>query len=622
MWPRTDQDVCVRFDDCRPDSQESWKLTGLRSVIEARCPEEVGGALAAVEQGVSDGLWAAGFLAYEAAPGLDPVLAIKTPPAAIGRADLPLVWFGLFERREQVPSLARRPRPTNSEYRLGPWQPSVSQADYATNIERIRERIAAGDTYQVNYTFRLRAPFSGDEFAFYRDLCQAQQAGYCAFISTGPYRVLSASPELFFRIDGDEITTRPMKGTRRRGRWLEEDEDALRALIGSQKERAENVMIVDLMRNDLGRLAIPGSVAVPDLFTAERYENVWQLTSTVRSTLPSGTSMSRVLAATFPSGSVTGAPKVRTMDIIAQLEDSPRGIYTGAIGFLAPHSSKGPRALFNVAIRTVVLDMTEGVAEFGVGGGITYDSTAAGEYEECRAKAAVLTTRRPPFDLLETLRFDPGKGYFLLERHLDRLRRSAVFFGFQCDLSAVRHALDQAVERCVTPQRVRLTVSPAGQALVQVDALPKAVTPIKLAIDDDPIDPDDPLVFHKTTHRGPYQARASRHPEADDVVLVTTRGEVTETTVGNLAVYLGGCWWTPPLTSGCLPGTYRAALLEGHMLRERILYPEDLERAEAIAVVNSVRLWRSAVWLQRSTTGLVGSATATAAKSPKVTASP
>jgi para-aminobenzoate synthetase / 4-amino-4-deoxychorismate lyase len=391
-----------------------------------------------------------------------------------------------------------------------------------------------------------------------------------------------------------------MKGTARRGRWPEEDERAARELVASGKDRAENAMIVDLLRNDMGRVSREGSVTWSDLFAAERFETVWQLTSTISSDLAPGTGLAEVFGGLFPSGSVTGAPKVRTMELIADLEDSPRGVYCGAVGYVAPGGDGGPRARFNVAIRTVTVDARTGTAEYGVGGGITWDSRAEHEYDETVAKAQVLTARRPRFDLLETLRHEPDAGYCRLEEHVARLQRSAAYFGFAFDEDSVRSALSRAADGAPEQlARVRLLLSRDGR--VDTGVLPLA-TPdptVRLAIDlTRPVDPNDVILFHKTTLRAHYEEARARHPDADDVVLVNARGLVTETTIANLAVRLDGRWWTPPLGDGLLPGVERAALLDDGTLAERSITVQELKRAEEIAVLNSVRGFRRATLLE------------------------
>ena len=376
--------VVLLESHCAERDRDSFAFSGLVGEIVAHRPCEVLPALAEVERAVALGRHAAGFVAYEAASGLD--VALQTQAACT-----PLVWFGLFTHRETVRARALPAAGGDlSAYSLSAWEPSIDQRAYERAIDRVREYIAAGDTYQANFTYRLRAAFHGDDRALYDDLCRAQGAAYCAYLAMGRYRVLSASPELFFSLRDGVLTARPMKGTRPRGRLPEEDEHLAAALHASAKDRAENVMIVDLLRNDLGRVSQTGSVTTPRLWDVERYETLWQLTSTVTSRVRADVGLAEVLGALFPCGSVTGAPKVRTMQILTDLEDSPRGIYTGSIGFVSP----GPECRFSVAIRTVWIDSLTGLAEFGVGGGITWDSTPAGEYDECLVKARLLTAAR------------------------------------------------------------------------------------------------------------------------------------------------------------------------------------------------------------------------------------
>jgi para-aminobenzoate synthetase/4-amino-4-deoxychorismate lyase len=586
----------ARFDDLLAGAERAFRLAEPVGVIEARRPSEVAGAIDAAGSAASRGLWAAGFVAYEAAPGLDPELSVHVRAPDDPFAGLPLAWFALFERKEDLPPL--EPGRLDLSGSAGsPWRPSVDRATYDAAVDRIRELIAAGHTYQVNHTIRLRAMIQGDERGFYRDLCLAQRGGYAAFLDVGRFRVLSASPELFFRIDGERITTRPMKGTAPRGRWPAEDEETAARLVASSKDRAENAMIVDLLRNDLGRICRTGSVEVERMLEAERFETVWQLTSTIEGDLRPQITLLDTFRALFPSGSVTGAPKVRTTRIIADLEDSARGPYCGAIGYLAPPGSGEPRANFNVAIRTVVLDTQTRTAEYGVGGGITHDSSASGEYEEIVAKARVLTDVRPGFELVESLAHAPAEGFRHLDEHLERLAASARYFGFRFELEAAAAALKQAVIEVTGPSIVRLTLARDGALSTDVVDLPPAGERVRVALDEEPVDPSDPWLFHKTTRREPYERRRERRPDMDDVVLVNDRGEVTESTIANLAVRLEGVWVTPPIDCGLLPGTYRTLLLREGRLIERTVTVAELDGAEELALVSSVRGWRTAVLL-------------------------
>jgi para-aminobenzoate synthetase/4-amino-4-deoxychorismate lyase len=584
----------ARFDDLVAGAERAFRLAEPVGVIEARRPSEVVGAIDAAGSAAARGLWAAGFVAYEAAPGLDPELSVHVRAADDPFAELPLAWFALFERKEDLPRLEPgRVDPSGSAG--SPWRPSVDRATYDAAVERIRELIAAGHTYQVNHTIRLRAMIRGDERGFYRDLCLAQRGGYAAFLDLGRFRVLSASPELFFRIDGERITTKPMKGTAPRGRWSAEDEEIAARLVASSKERAENAMIVDLLRNDLGRICRTGSVEVERMVEAERFETVWQLTSTIEGDLRPEITLLDAFRALFPSGSVTGAPKIRTTRIIAELEDSARGPYCGAIGYLAPPGSGEPRANFNVAIRTVVLDTQTRTAEYGVGGGITHDSSASGEYEEIVAKARVLTDARPAFELFESLGHEPAEGFRHLDEHLDRLAASARYFGFRFELEAASAALKRAVIEVTEPSVVRLTLARDGALSTDVRDLPRGKIPVRVALDDEPVDPSDLWLFHKTTRRAPYDRRRERRPDVDDVVLVNDRGEVTESTIANLAVRLDGVWVTPPIDAGLLPGTYRTVLLREDGLIERPVTVDELRGAGELALLSSVRGWRPAV---------------------------
>jgi para-aminobenzoate synthetase / 4-amino-4-deoxychorismate lyase len=583
----------ARFDDLVAGDERAFRLAEPVGVIEARRPSEVAGAIDAAGSATARGLWAAGFVAYEAAPGLDPELSVHVRAPDDPFAELPLAWFALFERKEDLPPLEPgRLDPSGSAG--SPWRPSVDRATYDAGVERIRELIASGHTYQVNHTIRLRAMIQGDERGFYRDLCLAQRGGYAAFLDLGRYRVLSASPELFFRIDGERITTRPMKGTAPRGRWLAEDEEIAARLVTSSKDRAENAMIVDLLRNDLGRICRTGSVEVARMLEAERFETVWQLTSTIEGDLRPEITLLDTFRALFPSGSVTGAPKVRTTRIIADLEDSARGPYCGAIGYLGPAGSGEPRASFNVAIRTVVLDAQTRTAEYGVGGGITHDSSASGEYEEIVAKARVLTDVRPAFELSESLAHVPAEGFRHLDEHLERLAGSAGYFGFRFEPEAAAAALKRAVAEVTAPSVVRLTLARDGGLLTDVRDLPPAHGAIRVALDDEPVDPSDVWLFHKTTRRAPYERRRGRRPDVDDVLLVNDRGEVTESTIANLAVHLDGVWVTPSVDAGLLPGTYRNVLLREGRMTERPVSVDELRGARELALVSSVRGWRPA----------------------------
>ncbi|HEX7315291.1 MAG TPA: aminodeoxychorismate synthase component I [Pyrinomonadaceae bacterium] len=563
------------FPDDWPGAGRAF-FTNPVEVVSAHTHAEVRPALRRVERAATEGLYAVGFVAYEAAPAFDRALVVKRPSG-----ELPLLWFGLFESPSHM-------QPAVGEFRVSDWTPSVIRDEYERSVEAVREAIARGYTYQVNYTLRLRARFEGDDLAFYERLRAAQAMRFGAYLNAGRFRVLSASPELFFRRGGRRVETRPMKGTAARGRWKEEDEAAAARLTSSEKERAENLMIVDLLRNDLGRVAETGTVHVEELFRVERYPTVLQMTSTVAATLRAGMTLDELFAALFPCGSVTGAPKVSTSRFIAALEDTPRGVYCGAVGFVAP----GGDAAFNVAIRTVVVDRETGEAVYGVGGGVTWDSTPGGEYAEALAKSKLLTEDAPDFELLETMRLDES-GFHLLEEHLARLEASAEYFGIPVNVAKIREALARhASEHDGGARRVRLLVSRDGRARVESVTLEEMPAgPLRVALATTPVKKSDRFLCHKTTNRVVYEARRAEAPDAFDVLLWNEEGELTEFTNGNVVVELEGKRWTPPRECGLLAGTFRAALLRGGEVAERVLKREDLARAARVWFVNGVRGW-------------------------------
>jgi para-aminobenzoate synthetase/4-amino-4-deoxychorismate lyase len=579
-----------RFDDLVAGSALAFPRAD--RVLVAREPADVVPVLAEVERATAEGAWAFGYLAYEAAAGLDPGLAV---PARAAGETLPLAVFGLTGRVTTPPPVALPPGRERG-YRAGPWRHGWTPAAHRDAVGAVRRAIAAGDAYQVNLTVRMHAPVSGDLEQLYADLAHAQRGSWAAYLDLGTHAIASASPELFLDWTGDRLLTRPMKGTARRGGTPAEDDAARTTLLASAKERAENLMIVDLLRNDLGRIAEVGSVEVPELFRTERYETVWQLTSDVTARPRPDVGLVEVLRALFPSGSVTGAPKHRTMQLIQALESEPRGVYCGAIGVVAP-PGQAFRARFSVAIRTLTVERATGAGVYGTGGGITWSSDPDAEHAELLAKAAILAEPYEEFALLETLARTPGGTLRNLDRHLARLAGSAAWAGFALDLDAVRQRLAE-VAADPSPARVRLVLARDGALTIEVGPPPAATgSPVRLAVDPHPVDADDVWLRHKTTRRSRYAERAARWPDADDVVLTSTRGEVTETTIANLAVRLDGRWWTPPVAAGCLPGVERGRLVDDGVLTERRLTPADLAAAEALAVVNSLRGWRDAVLL-------------------------
>ena len=588
-----------RRSGCRPavsalttdgrDRGNGWRLYRQPlAVLEAHHLEDVPALIGEVRRQTEAGRVAVGWIAYEAAPAFDTALVVRPP------GPVPLAWFALFAGAVAVgPPEIQSPAPFRPA-----WAGAPSPSIYRRAVAHIHEHIAAGDTYQVNYTYRLRAPWRGDPRARFAALARAQRSRFAAYLDAGRFAVLSASPELCFRREGDLVTCRPMKGTAPRGLTAAQDRLQAAELRASEKERAENVMIVDMVRNDLGRIARTGTVRVPRLWDVERYPTLWQMTSTV--TAETAAPLDELLGALFPSASITGAPKVRTMRIIAETERTPRGIYTGCVGVLGP----GKAGWMNVAIRTLVVDRRRRTAEYGTGSGIVWDGRAEAEYAECRTKTLVLGGSPPPFRLLETLAWVPGEGLLLLERHLRRIGDSAAYFGFACDEGALHERLAEATRGLRRPHRVRLLLDERGGievvlAPLRLSAVPLADAPprragraLRVAFAREPVNLRDPFLYHKTTRREAYERALAARPGCDDVLLWNERGEVTESTIANVVLRDAEGLWTPPVDSGLLGGTFRAHLLERGAIRERVLTLGDVRAASALWLVNSVRGWR------------------------------
>jgi para-aminobenzoate synthetase/4-amino-4-deoxychorismate lyase len=572
----------ARFDDLVAGA--AWVFERPRRVVQAQRTDQVRNVLREVEAATADGAWACGYLAFEAGAAFDAAFA-QPPPRTDGP---PLAWFALCDPPKMgTPVVAPQGAAVTGE-----WTATWDLEQYSVRHERVRDAIAAGTVYQCNLTMPLRGPAPTEAVEVYAALAHAQRGSFNAYLDLDRYVIASASPELLFTWTEDGLLSRPMKGTAARGQDNPADVQQRDALRRDAKERAENLMIVDLVRNDLSRIARTGTVRVPRLFYPERYETVWQLTSDVTAVPMPGIGLADVFAAVFPPGSVTGAPKAAALALLADLEDEPRGVYCGTIGMLAPPGSPF-RARFNVAIRTLVIDRQQATAEYGVGGGITWDSDPGREYAEALLKSRILTTRVEPFRLLETMQYVPGRGLRNRERHLARLADSADYFGFRFDVERVDAAF--AALGADKPLRVRVVLDRGGEITVERHALPSASdVPVRLAIDE-PGPPTDRWCRHKTTRRERYDAVAARHPDADDVILTGAGGAVIETTIANLAVHLEGRWWTPPLEVGCLPGVERARLLAAGDLAERHLGIADVRSADALAVVNSLRGRRPAV---------------------------
>jgi para-aminobenzoate synthetase/4-amino-4-deoxychorismate lyase len=554
----------------------NWRLyQDPAEVLIANDPSSLKQVLNQVEAHVRSGGEAAGVLRYEAGYALEPRLhELLTSGAG------PLCWFGLYPAATTCNLTFREQDAANL---LASYKTLLGQDDYCARVETIRRLIEAGEVYQVNFTTRAGFHTTQNAWNVFAALCRRHPVPYAAFLNTGGEQILSLSPEMFFQIDRGRITVKPMKGTAGRGRFLEEDLFTADQLRRSAKNRAENVMIVDLMRNDLGRICRTGSVKTPILFDVERYPSVWQMTSTVEGELREDCTIESTLCALFPSGSVTGAPKIRSMEHIARLEDSPRGAYTGAIGFFAPGSAR-----FNVAIRTLELHGENG--RMGIGGGITYDSNPSSEWEECQWKAAFLVESQPEFRIIETLYWE--RKYRLLEAHLARMRESAEFFGFAFSEEVLRCELARLAARFPQrPKRVRITLSRDGEfEISHSDFLREQFGRVGIA--HRPVSSRDRFLFHKTTNRGVYERTltAARKQELDDFLFFNERGELTEGTIHNVFLLKDEVWRTPAVRCGLLPGTFRGQILKQRQNSfEAVLHFDDLKRADAVYLCNSVR---------------------------------
>ncbi|MBE7732595.1 aminodeoxychorismate synthase component I [Devosia faecipullorum] len=578
-------------DNQNPQGQ-SLLFAAPREVLVAHDAASARAALHRLAEAGSQGLWAAGYLAYELGFLFEERLAPLLPP----RTKTPLLWFGLYESPRSLAAAEIAAMLAGAGHGAAVnLHPSLDLPAYEAAFDRVKELIGAGDAYQVNLTLQARFSLEGDPLGLYARLAASQPVAYGAYVDAGDHHVLSRSPELFVSAQGDALKARPMKGTLKRSIHLADDEADRLALARDAKNRAENLMIVDLLRNDLGRIGEIGTVRVTDLFTVETYRSLHTMTSGIEATRRPGIGILEVLENLFPCGSITGAPKLRAMEIIHAVEAGPRGLYTGSIGYIAPNGDFS----FNVAIRTAIIDAT-GNGNIGIGGGIVADSTARAEYEEALLKLKFLADPAPPVTLIETFKWTPEEGYVLLGRHLDRLAASAAYFALPMTREGVADYLTNAARAWDEPMRVRLTLSATGPELSAV-ALPPSPEIFRFAIAAERLDSTSLWLAHKTTNRGFYdQPRHRAHAERglDEVVFCNERGELTEGSFTNLFIQRNGALLTPALSSGLLPGTLRAELLGRGEAREAVLTLADLDAAEAIFLGNSLRGLIRAEWIR------------------------
>jgi para-aminobenzoate synthetase/4-amino-4-deoxychorismate lyase len=607
----TEQDfVFLETSKTSAEERRSLLFTKPRVLLEFSADQDPASFFGQAQGYLDQGYFLAGWFAYEFGYALEPVLRPflaslgNRPLARLGVYRDPLVIDQSSPWPGHTPPLPFSDAPSQpfGQYQIANLAPSLPETEYRQTMARIKEYIVAGDTYQVNYTIKLNFDFAGSPEALYRALRRNQPVSYGAYLHLGDERILSLSPELFFRKNGQSLQVRPMKGTAGRGRTVGEDEVIAAALQADPKNRSENVMIVDLLRNDLGRLCTLGGVEPTSLFSVETYATLHQMTSTITGRIADHVGLAELFKALFPCGSVTGAPKIRTMEIIHELEREPRGVYTGAIGYLSPTGD----AVFNVPIRTVVLN--NGRGEMGIGSGIVHDSGPEAEWQECLLKGRFLSKPRPAFQLIETILWQRATGFWLLDRHLARLASSARYFDFplnpeeleqqlvsdsrswQAEAIRVRILLHQdgrleiSASPCDPPRALDLDLSPARTTGI---ALPK------ITVSHTSTDSSWPFLYHKTTRRELYTAERQKAVDKGyyEVLFTNERGEITEGSISNIMIRQGKKFFTPPLGCGLLAGIGREHLLARHprVLSEKVLRLEDLAAADAIYLVNSVR---------------------------------
>lgn len=572
----------------RNDRSPYWLVfTDPLYLLEAWEIENVTHIIRKVENYILNGMYAVGFICYEASRAFDDAFEVHQ------RCNfLPLAWFGIFDKVAGVNELDEinfyDACNRNFDFKTGQWYPSVSEEEYKEAISRIKKYLVKGDTYQVNYTIRLHTNFSGSAFGYFKKLYKVQRGSYCAFIQTDKFAICSISPELFFKLKGSYLISSPMKGTSRRGLTYEEDRILIDKLYFSIKNRAENVMIVDMVRNDMGKICEAGSVKIKELYKIERYPTVLQMISTVEG--KTDADFFNILRALFPPASITGAPKVRTMQIIKEIETTPRGVYTGTVGILGPDRY----ARFNVAIRTVAIDRVENKAVYGVGGGIVWDSLDNAEYEECIIKAAILKEEFPDFKLLETILWTKSNGFYLLEMHLSRLAKSAEYFLFRCPLKYIRRLLHREEKEKrksdIENYKVRLLLDRYGKVKTEWHVFdPDEKKEIVLRLADSNVNSSDVFLYHKTTNRIVYEKAKATKCLCDDVILYNERGEITETTIFNLAFEIDEVMYTPAVKCGLLNGVMRQYLIQQRKLKEKVITLDELKSINGVWVMNSLR---------------------------------
>ena len=566
------------------EDRSSFIFSNFKDIITFKPKDNLDLFFKRLEDYSKKGYWLAGYFSYEFGYFLEGAQRLLR-----AKSKTPLARIGVCKKPKEINSKKKAGRKhsrfslDNSSYEIKNIRPNISQREYAEKIKKIRYYLEQGLTYQVNFTFKEKFDFKGDVVNLYSDLRKSQPTPYSALINTNTDKILSLSPELFFRIDKNKIIARPMKGTIKRGETEKEDSRSKTDLKKSKKVRAENLMIVDLLRNDLGRIS--KLVRAPKLFNIEKHPTLYQMTSTIEGKLKKNLSLKEVFSSLFPCGSVTGAPKIKTMQIIKKLEKEPRGIYTGAIGYISP---KG-KSCFNVAIRTVQIKKNKG--ELGIGGGIVYDSKAKAEYEEALLKAKFFKDGLEKIGLIESILWDKDKGYFLLDLHLKRLKKSAKNFSYPYNEKEIKKKLKKIAKNENRNLKVRLILDSRGSINIKKEPIKKSEIPIKIRISGKRVNSKDRFLYHKTTKRTFYDRERKKGLVKGyfETIFLNGRGRLTEGTITNIFVLKNKRLYTPPVKSGLLPGVLREHLIKEGKAKEKILYLKDLKEADKVYVGNSVR---------------------------------
>ena len=587
---------CVRFDDLSPGGSGSFGLLDPEESFVARRLEDVAAVFEQAEAAARRGLWVAGYVSYEAAPAFNPILTVRPVGLRDRMRDLPLAEFQTFRSRVALEEIDSTHFPSG-DYNVSGWTADAVPDEYRDGIAAIGRAVMAGEVAQLKHTFRLHAAFSGDPAALYRDLLLSQRGPHAVCFDAGRFRLVSASPQAFFRRDADTLTVRPVLATVRRGRWLSEDLH-LAELLRNDRDSYTNRLHIKELESELAEI---GDVISPEgssAHTVERLETVWQLTADVVTRLRPETGLRDIFAALFPLVTVTGVPKVEAMELVAATEQSARGVYCGSIGFLSPTSSGSVDASFNIAVRTVVVDEEEGVAEYGVGAAITNRSEVVTAFEEARVKAKVLVDRRPDFSLIAAMRFEDG-ALAHESAKLQALQASAEYFGYAVNLPELRLALRNAVATLDAPTVVTLSVDRDGSAGVELEPAPIWSGPdqaptLAAVVAGHAVSSENVYLFHNTTNRRVFDSLLRDYPDADIVIFCNERDEAAGAIGGNLVVWSDGQWLTPPLECGTVATALRNSLLADGTLVERVITHEQLLRSPSVGVIDDIHGWRMA----------------------------